>query len=105
VHVSDLIAAMIFAHGRGGDEPRQIYNIGPDDEGFEVARIAETVIAASKTGARIRYAGGNRGWVGDIPRFRYSVEKLGQLGWRTSMSSAEAVAKAVGEIALERGFS
>ncbi len=104
LHVSDLIEAMLFIVERGGADPRQVYNIGPEDDGFSVAGIAEGVIAASKTGARIRYTGGDRGWVGDVPKVAYSVEKLGELGWRATMSSADAVARATREIAVERGF-
>jgi len=104
LHVSDLIEAMMFIVERGGGDPRQLYNIGPEDDGFSVAGIAQGVIAASKTGARIRYTGGDRGWVGDVPKFSYSVDKLKRLGWRPSMSSADAVARATGEVAIERGF-
>ncbi|MFZ5720248.1 MAG: SDR family NAD(P)-dependent oxidoreductase [Pseudomonadota bacterium] len=105
LHVSDLIEAMLFIVANGGRDPRQIYNIGPEDEGFDVAGIAAGVIAASKTGARIRYTGGDRGWVGDVPRFTYSVDKLARLGWRPTMSSAEAVARAIREVAVQRGFA
>lgn len=104
LHVSDLIEAMMFITASAGDAPRHVYNIGPEDDGFDVASIAGAVVAASGTGARLRYTGGDRGWVGDVPRFTYSVEKLARLGWRPSMSSADAVARAVGEVAVERGF-
>ena len=105
LHVSDLLEAMFFIVANGGDARRQIYNIGPEDDGFDVASIAAGVIAASGTGARIRYTGGDRGWVGDVPRFSYSVDKLARLGWRPSMSSADAIARAIGEVAIQRGFA
>lgn len=104
LHVSDLIEAMLFIIAKG-EGPRQLFNIGPEDDGFDVAGIAAGVIAASKTGAKIRYTGGDRGWVGDVPRFTYSVEKLAGLGWRPSMSSAEAVSRAIQEVAVQRGFA
>jgi UDP-glucose 4-epimerase len=104
LHVSDLIEAMLFIL-ETGEGPRQLFNIGPEDDGFDVAGIAAGVIAASKTGARIRYTGGDRGWVGDVPRFTYSVDKLAKLGWRPSMSSAAAVSRAIQEVAVQRGFA
>jgi UDP-glucose 4-epimerase len=104
LHVSDLIEAMLFILA-AGEGPRQLFNIGPEDDGFDVAGIAAGVIAASKTGAKIRYTGGDRGWVGDVPRFTYSVEKLADLGWRPSMSSAAAVSRAIQEVAVQRGFA
>ena len=42
---------------------------------------------------------------GDVPKFSYSVEKLARLGWRPSMSSAQAVARAIAEVAVQRGFA
>ena len=104
LHVSDLIEAMLFIVAKA-DAARELYNIGPEDDGFDVAGIAAGVIAASKTGARIRYTGGDRGWVGDVPRFTYSVDKLARLGWLPSMSSAQAVSRAIQEVAVQRGFA
>jgi UDP-glucose 4-epimerase len=104
LHVSELIDAMLFIWRNGGDERRAIYNIGPRDAGVEVADIAAAVIRASRTNAAIRYTGGDRGWVGDVPTFSYSIEKLLRLGWRPARTSAEAVHQAVFELASERGF-
>ncbi|MEA1672499.1 SDR family NAD(P)-dependent oxidoreductase [Nitrospirillum sp. BR 11163] len=103
LHVSDLINAMLFIRNNA-TEKRALYNIGPEDDGVTVASIAQAVLDASKTGARLRYTGGNRGWVGDVPRFYYSVEKLAKLGWRPSGSSAQAVSRAVAELVVERGL-
>ena len=52
-------------------------------------------------GATIKYQNSDRGWVGDVPRFYYSVDKLCALGWSPKMSSLEAIQRAVGEIALQ----
>ncbi|MBI1198461.1 MAG: NAD-dependent epimerase/dehydratase family protein [Phenylobacterium sp.] len=104
VHVSELIDAMLFIVAHGGDDRRQVFNIGPHDDGFDVAGIAAGVVAASKTGARIRYTGGDRGWVGDVPRVVYSVEKITRLGWRPTMSSEQAVGRAIEEVAAQWGF-
>jgi len=80
------------------DRRVNLFNIGPQDEGATVTSIAEAVLHGTGSKAAIRYTGGDRGWVGDVPRFRYSVEKLAQLGWRTGSSSLDVVKRTVAEM-------
>jgi UDP-glucose 4-epimerase len=100
LHVGELIAAMRFvvAHAR---ERRNLFNIGPEGAGSRVSFLAETMIERIAPGTPIVYAGGDRGWVGDVPRFAYSTERLAKLGWRPTLSSDEAVRRAVDELAAE----
>lgn len=102
LHVSDLIAAMLHIADRA--EPFAVYNIGPTDEGVTVRFIAETVRDAFRPAAGIRFGEGNRGWVGDVPKFRYSVEKLLETGWRPTFGSADAVQRAVQEIVAQEAL-
>jgi len=100
LHVSELIDAMLFIAEQGKDA-LSFFNIGTT-EGVTTARyIAEAVVKRVSAGARIRYTGGSRGWVGDVPKFNYSVEKLSRLGWSPRLTSNEAVDRAVGEIVAE----
>ena len=62
---------------------------------------AEQVVARVSPGATIRYGSGNKGWVGDVPRFRYSVAKLQALGWTPQLGSEAAVKLAIEQIALQ----
>jgi UDP-glucose 4-epimerase len=101
LHSTELIDAMLFIR-TNAQERVNLFNIGPNDEGATVASIAQAVLDGAKSTARIRYAGGDRGWVGDVPRFRYSIEKLAQLGWSTPSGSLAAVRKAIAE-ALSEG--
>lgn len=103
LHVSELIEAMQFIRANAV-ERRAVYNIGPEDDGVQVTSIAQTVVEAAGLKTPLRYTGGDRGWVGDVPRFSYSVEKLAALGWRPASSSAQAVRLAAGEIVTERGL-
>jgi UDP-glucose 4-epimerase len=52
------------------------------------------------------YTGVDRGWTGDVPKMRLSIEKLSSLGWEPSMSSHEAVRRSarelIGELVPER---
>jgi UDP-glucose 4-epimerase len=96
LHVSDLIVAMLHIADRG--EGFAVYNIGPTDDGVTVRFIAETVRNAVNPTAEIRFGDGNRGWVGDVPKFCYSVDRLLATGWHPAMGSVDAVKRAVAEI-------
>jgi UDP-glucose 4-epimerase len=65
--------------------------------------IAETVRDRVSPNAEIAFGEGNKGWVGDVPRFRYSTRKLTEAGWTPRLSSAQAMVRAVDEIASELG--
>lgn len=101
LHVSDLVSAMLHIADR--HEPFAVYNIGPTDEGVTVRFIAETVRDAYRPSAIIRFGEGNRGWVGDVPKFLYSAQRLIDTGWRPRMGSTEAVVRAVAEIVAQEG--
>jgi UDP-glucose 4-epimerase len=98
LHVSELIAAMRFIVAHATDR-RNVFNIGPNGAGTSVAFIAEHVVSRTLPGTPIAYTGGDRGWIGDVPRFRYSTERLARLGWQPELSSDEAVLRAIDEIA------
>ncbi|MGH9612389.1 MAG: NAD-dependent epimerase/dehydratase family protein [Bryobacteraceae bacterium] len=100
LHVSELLDAMLFIQ-QHAVEKRNCFNIGPEDDGTTVRFIADTVVNVAAPGKPIHYTGGNKGWVGDVSRFRYSIEKLNALGWRPRFNSEQAIARAVSEIAEE----
>lgn len=96
LHGSDLVAAMLHIANRG--EPFAVYNIGPTDDGVTVRFIAETVRDMQSPQAVLAFGEGNRGWVGDVPKFRYSVDRLVATGWQPRLGSRDAVLQAVAEI-------
>ncbi len=102
LHVSDLIAAMVMIADRAQPGVLPV-NIGPVDDGITVREIAETVVARVSPNAHIMFGQGNKGWVGDVPRFRYSVERLKAMGWAPSLGSRQAVERATDEIATGLG--
>ena len=97
LHVEELIDAMVFIR-ENAEEKISVFNIGAGDEGVTVRFIAEETVRACSPDANITYGEGNKGWVGDVPRFTYSVEKLKRLGWTPKLDSAAAVRKAVLQI-------
>ena len=100
LHVEEIIDAMLFIRKRAGDK-LNCHNIGADDEGVTVRFIAEQVVARVAPGARITFGRGNKGWAGDVPRFTYSIAKLSNLGWRPRLGSAQAIRKAVDQVARQ----
>ena len=104
LHVSDLVEAMMFI--RGAMQRPKIFpvNIGPIDDGVTVRFIAESVVDRVSPKAKIHFGVGNKGWVGDVPKFQYSVERLRETGWSPSRNSSDAVRYAIDQIATQEGF-
>lgn len=93
LYVKDLVDAILFVV-RNSHDQINYYNLGVEGN-TTVTRIAEMVISSMNLNAKIRYTGGDRGWVGDVPLFRYNLDKIHELGWTASLSSDEAVQKAI----------
>jgi UDP-glucose 4-epimerase len=104
LHVSDLVEAML--HIRGLLDLPKVFpvNIGPVDEGVNVSFIANSVIERVSKNAKVYFGTGNKGWVGDVPKFQYSVERLREAGWTPKWNSTVAVHQAIDEIARQEGY-
>ncbi|MCF2444414.1 NAD-dependent epimerase/dehydratase family protein [Dyadobacter sp. CY345] len=98
VYVRDLVEAILFVWSNTSD-PINIFNIGVDSR-TKVKEMAQIVLEESGLDREIRYTGGSRGWVGDVPEFEYDLTKIHNLGWKAKHSSTEAVRKAVQQILL-----
>jgi UDP-glucose 4-epimerase len=60
--------------------------------------IAETVVKITSPSAQVEYGSENRGWVGDVPVFKFSIEKIKAFGWSPKLKSSETIAIAAQEI-------
>ena len=101
LHVEDLIDSML-AIQKLAQEPVNYFNIGAGDEGIYIRDIAQIVVDALAPGATITFGQVDKGWVGDVPRFEYSIEKLKKLGWVPKYNSLEAIRLAVKQILAEQ---
>jgi UDP-glucose 4-epimerase len=99
--VSELVEAMLFIWSHAATRV-SVHNIAPERGATSVRHIAEQVVATVAPDAAIRYGSGAKGWVGDVPVFGYDTSRLASLGWRPTLTSDAAVARAVLEIAAER---
>ena len=103
LRTEECVEGMLTAVGRA-TEKVNLYNLGSLDR-ISVREIAEKVVAAHGGHARIQYTGGDRGWVGDVPQQLLSVDKVGRLGWKPALTSAQAVDRTIREMAEARGVA
>jgi UDP-glucose 4-epimerase len=97
LHVSDVVDGMIFGFEQSNDQIN-LFNLGCDSS-TTVTKIAQMVVEEmGLKDVEFKYTGGERGWPGDVPRFQLSTEKMKKLGWKASLSSDEAVRKAIIEL-------
>lgn len=93
VYVKDLVEAILYVIDHAS-EKFNVYMIGSDSR-TKVKEIAAMVIEEMELNAKIRYTGGDRGWVGDVPEFRYDLTKINKLGWIAPHNSNESVRLAI----------
>ncbi len=102
IYVDDLIEAIL----KFRDSPQgvTIYNLGVDGA-TQVTHIAEIIVEEMGLhDVKFKYTGGESGWKGDVPCFRYDLTKIHEAGWRAKLSSDEAVRRTVREY-LQSGGS
>lgn len=95
IYVTDLVNAIVKLTEQF--EPGvDVFNISVLSEGTSVTHIAEIVVdVLGLIDVEFKYTGGDRGWKGDVPRFKYDISKVLATGWKPEYSSDEAVRKAV----------
>lgn len=93
VYVKDLVEAILYVIDHAS-EKYNVYMIGSDSR-TKVKEIAAMVIEEMGLNAKICYTGGDRGWVGDVPEFRYDLTKINKLGWTAPHNSNESVRLAI----------
>ena len=93
LYVKDLVDAIVLVW-KTTNEQVNYFNLGVESR-TTVREMAEMVIQEMELDATIKYTGGNKGWVGDVPQFSYSLDKIHNLGWKATVSSNEAVRKSI----------
>ncbi|WP_227376572.1 NAD-dependent epimerase/dehydratase family protein [Haladaptatus halobius] len=96
LHVEECIDAMCHVV-ETADDDLNIYNLGTRTT-TSVNTIADIVADVMDLDPEYEYTGGDRGWTGDVPKMRLSIEKLSALGWNPTQSSDEAVRKAAEQL-------
>jgi len=99
LHVTECVDAICHVVEHADDE-LNTYNLGTRTT-TSVNRIADIVADELGLDPEYTYTGGDRGWTGDVPKMRLSIEKLSALGWEPTQSSDEAVRRATAELVAE----
>ena len=96
MHISECIEAVchVVEHA---DAPVNTYNLGTRTT-TSVRTVADIVSEEMGVDPDYEFTGGDRGWTGDVPRMRLSLEKLSGLGFETEDSSDDAVRRATREL-------
>ncbi|PGF16541.1 UDP-glucose 4-epimerase [Natrinema sp. CBA1119] len=96
LHLEDCLDAICHTVEHA-DDAMNTYNLGTRTT-TSVDRIATIVAEELGADPEREYTGGERGWTGDVPKMRLSIEKLSALGWEPRLSSDEAVRRSTREI-------
>lgn len=93
VYVKDLVDGILYVIDHASEQ-YNVYMLGSDTR-TKVKEIAAMVIEEMGLNATIHYTGGDRGWVGDVPEFRYDLTKVNNLGWKAPHNSNDSVRLAI----------
>ena len=93
LYVKDLVEGILFVC-ENSSERFNVYNLGSESR-TRVRDIARMVIEEMGLQSEIVYTGGDRGWVGDVPEFRYDLKKIHGLGWHAANNSDDSVRLAI----------
>jgi UDP-glucose 4-epimerase len=96
VHVSDVVSAVLLAHERCA-RPFEAFNVATGDYVTvnEIADLACECLGLAPGSVRYEHTGGDRGWKGDVPVIRLSIDRIRGLGWRPTRTAAGALRQAM----------
>ncbi len=95
LYVNDLIDAMFLAHSCTKRNHIEIYNIAAQGDGTSVKEIAELMVKENQKKTLINYGKTDKGWIGDVSKVKYDIQKMKELGWSSKYSSLEAISIAI----------
>jgi UDP-glucose 4-epimerase len=94
LEVHACVDAMLYAVAHA-DRSFNVLNIGSEDW-IDVRSIADLVVKElDLPDVKYHFTGGERGWVGDVPRMLLSLEKMKKIGWIPPINSRESVVATV----------
>jgi len=102
IHIDDVLDAMLLA-GEATQAPYRVYNVATGDyiTVREIADLAVECAGLDRDEVEYEFAGGDRGWKGDVPVVRLNTERIRDLGWRCRRTSDAAVRAALGHMLAE----
>jgi UDP-glucose 4-epimerase len=89
LYVQDCINAILLAVEKCS-EPVSIFNLGTDQY-CQVTDSIRWITGALGLQPELRYAGGERGWVGDSPFIFLDCARMRSLGWRPALTIEQGI--------------
>lgn len=103
IHVQDVVDAMLLMADRSQIKAYDVFNAGTLDHVTvqEIADLCCQRLGLDPGEVRYEFAGGTRGWKGDVPVVRFDSGKLRALGWSNTYTSVEALIDSIDHNILE----
>ena len=101
MHVNDLIYSMNYVV-QNSKKKISLFNLGPRDDGVTVKFISKQVVKYFPKNKKISFQNKNKGWVGDVPLFRYSTKKFQKFAPKIKTYSKDAIIKAISELVSKK---
>lgn len=100
IHVDDVLNALLLIHDQD-PSGYDVFNVATQDY-LTVREIADLVVARlGLTDVAYQFAGGDRGWKGDVPIVRFNSDKIRARGWTNQRTSTEAMTHAIDSMAKD----
>jgi len=94
LHVKDCVEGMMIGYRKTSSRVNT-FNLGIEEQTL-VDTVADMVIKEmGLKNVKKRYTGGPRGWIGDNPLVQLSLDKIKELGWRSTIPSEEAIKRTI----------
>jgi UDP-glucose 4-epimerase len=92
IYVEDVVNA-VLAMSRTRAADFEVFNVATGDyiTVTEIAELATEVLGLAPGSTTFKYAGGDRGWKGDVPIVRLSTERVQARGWQCGRNCKEAL--------------
>lgn len=91
LYISDCIDAILITWKKQ-NKILDYFNVGSEDK-ITVNEIAKIMCNELELKPKLRYTGGNRGWIGDVPLMLLDCSKLRKLGWKDKVNFEEGFRK------------
>ncbi len=96
IHIDDVAAAVLLAE-QNCQEPLGVFNVATGDAVTvrEIADLAVECLGLKPDSVEYSFAGGRRGWSGDVPVVRLNCDRIHDLGWQCRNTSPEAIRRSL----------
>lgn len=96
-YVSDCINAITEIPKVDNNKNVEIYNVATYDQ-VDVDCVADVICTKLNVKPKVKYTGGDRGWIGDVPVVVLSTKKALSTGWKPMFDCRMSIKKTVEEL-------